>query len=88
MRISLSHDRSEVPMARRTFDAFDVLQVLEHSHAGRPKLVIADGLGPDPETVRKYVASAEAAGIAPDHSCPELGPVRVVTPRRGSRGET
>lgn len=52
-------------MARRTFDVIDVVEVLEHWHAGRPKLVIAESLGLDVKTVRKYVAAAEAAGMAP-----------------------
>ena len=43
----------------------DVVEVLEHWHAGRPKLVIAQSLGLDVKTVRKYVASAESAGIVP-----------------------
>ncbi|MDQ6614478.1 MAG: IS21 family transposase, partial [Actinomycetota bacterium] len=41
------------------------VEVLQHWHAGRPKSVVADSLGVDPKTVRKYVAKAEAAGIAP-----------------------
>ena len=52
-------------MARRTFDVIDVVEVLAHWHAGRPKLVIAESLGLDVKTVRKYVAPAEAAGIVP-----------------------
>lgn len=43
----------------------DVVEVLEHWHAGRPKLVIAQSLGLDVKTIRKYVAPAEAAGIVP-----------------------
>jgi len=43
----------------------DVVEVLEHWHAGRPKLVIAESLGLDVKTVRKYVAPAEAAGMVP-----------------------
>lgn len=43
----------------------DVVEVLEHWHAGRPKSVVASSLGLDPKTVRKYVAPAEAAGMAP-----------------------
>lgn len=43
----------------------DVVEVLQHWHAGRPKTVIASSLGVDPKTVRKYVAPAEAAGMAP-----------------------
>lgn len=43
----------------------DVVEVLQHWHAGRPKSVLADSLGIDAKTVRKYVAPAEAAGLAP-----------------------
>ena len=43
----------------------DVVEVLQHWHAGRPKAVVAASLGVDVKTVRKYVAAAEAAGIRP-----------------------
>ncbi|MHB8506524.1 MAG: IS21 family transposase [Acidimicrobiales bacterium] len=43
----------------------DVVEVLQHWHAGRPKSVVASSLGIDNKTVRKYVAKAEAAGLAP-----------------------
>ena len=43
----------------------DVVEICQHWHAGRPKTVIAASLGVDPKTVRKYVAPAEAAGLAP-----------------------
>ena len=43
----------------------DVVEILQHWHAGRPKLVLAASLGVDPKTVRKYVAPAEAEGIRP-----------------------
>ncbi len=43
----------------------DVVEVLQHWHAGRPKTVVAASLGVDVKTVRKYVAAAEAAGISP-----------------------
>jgi transposase len=43
----------------------DVVEVLQHWHAGRPKSVLASSLGIDPKTVRKYVAPAEAAGLSP-----------------------
>jgi hypothetical protein len=43
----------------------DVIEVLEHWHGGRPKIVVAASLGVDPKTVRKYVAPAEAAGLVP-----------------------
>jgi hypothetical protein len=43
----------------------DVVEILQHWHAGRPKLVLSASLGVDPSTVRKYVAPAEAEGIRP-----------------------
>ena len=43
----------------------DVVEILQHWHAGRPKVVVASSLGVDVKTVRKYVAPAEAAGIVP-----------------------
>ena len=43
----------------------DVVEVLQHWHAGRPKTVVASSLGVDPKTVRKYVAKAVEAGMAP-----------------------
>ncbi len=43
----------------------DVVEILQHWHAGRPKLVLSASLGVDPKTVRKYVAPAEAEGIRP-----------------------
>jgi Integrase core domain len=52
-------------MARRQFEVIDVVEVLQHWHAGRPKSVVASSLGIDPKTVRKYVAAAEGAGLMP-----------------------
>lgn len=43
----------------------DVVEVLQHWHAGRPKSVVSSSLGIDPKTVRKYVAKAAEAGLAP-----------------------
>jgi transposase len=43
----------------------DVVEILQHWHAGRPKTVVAASLGLDAKTVRKYVAPAEAAGLVP-----------------------
>lgn len=43
----------------------DVVEILQHWHAGRPKSVVASSVGVDPKTVRKYVAPAEEAGMAP-----------------------
>ena len=52
-------------MARRQFEVIDIVEVLQHWHAGRPKSVVASSLGIDDKTVRKYVAPAEAAGLVP-----------------------
>jgi transposase len=52
-------------MARRQFEVIDIVEVLQHWHAGRPKSVVASSLGIDDKTVRKYVAPAEAAGLTP-----------------------
>ena len=43
----------------------DVVEILQHWHAGRPKTTVAASLGVDVKTVRKYVAKAEAEGICP-----------------------
>ena len=43
----------------------DVVEVLQHWHAGRPKSVVASSLGVDQKTVRKYVRPAEDAGLSP-----------------------
>ncbi len=52
-------------MARRRFEVLDVVEIYQHWDAGRPKAVIADSLGVDVKTVRKYVRLAEHAGISP-----------------------
>ena len=52
-------------MARRTFDVIDVTEILVHWHAGRSLNEMSDSLGVDRKTIRKYVAPAVAAGIAP-----------------------
>jgi hypothetical protein len=52
-------------MARRTFDVIDVAEILVHWHAGRSLTEMAGSLGVDRKTLRKYVAPAVAAGIAP-----------------------
>jgi hypothetical protein len=52
-------------MARRTFDVIDVAEILVHWHAGRSKNEMAESLGVDRKTLRKYIAPAEAAGIVP-----------------------
>jgi len=43
----------------------DVVEILQHWHAGRPKAVIAESLGVDRRTVRKYVEAVEAHGLSP-----------------------
>ena len=43
----------------------DVTEILLHWHAGRSKNGMAASLGVDRKTLRKYIAPAEAAGIAP-----------------------
>lgn len=43
----------------------DVVEILQHWYAGRPKTVVAASLKVDPKTIRKYVAPAEAAGLVP-----------------------
>jgi transposase len=52
-------------MARRTFDVIDVAEILVHWHAGRSLSEMAESLGVDRKTLRKYVAPAAAAGIVP-----------------------
>ena len=53
------------PVARRTFDVIDICEIFTHGHAGRSKNEIAGSLGLSRNTVRKYVAAAEAAGMVP-----------------------
>ncbi len=43
----------------------DIVEVLQHWHAGRPKAVIAESLGVDRKTIGKYVAPAVDAGLVP-----------------------
>jgi transposase len=52
-------------MARRTFDVIDVTEILVHWHAGRSLNEMSSSLGVDRKTIRKYIAPAIAAGIAP-----------------------
>jgi transposase len=50
-------------VARRTFNVVDVTEILVHWHAGRSISEIAESLGVDRKTVRKYVSPAIAAGM-------------------------
>ena len=43
----------------------DITEILIHWHAGRSQYELADSLGVDRKTIRKYVAPAEEAGFAP-----------------------
>jgi len=43
----------------------DIIEILEHWYASRPKVVVAESLGIDPKTVRKYTGRAEEAGFVP-----------------------
>jgi transposase len=52
-------------MARRSFDVIDVVEILQHWHAGRSKSQVAASVGVDRSTVAKYVARAEAEGLRP-----------------------
>jgi transposase len=52
-------------MARRTFDVIDVTEILVHWHAGRSLSEMAQSLGVDRKTLRKYITPARAAGITP-----------------------
>jgi hypothetical protein len=52
-------------MARRCFYVIDIVEILVHWHAGRSQHELADSLGVDRKTIRKYVAPAVAAGMVP-----------------------
>ena len=52
-------------MARRTFDVVDVSEILVHWHAGRSQAEVAESLGVDRKTVKKYLTPAIEAGIVP-----------------------
>jgi len=52
-------------MARRYFEMFDIAELLQHWYANRPKAVIAESLGVDRATVRKYIGRAEGLGLKP-----------------------
>ena len=58
-------------MARRAFNVVDVTEIFIHWYAGRSISEVATSLGVDRKTIRKYLAPAVAAGLAPG------GPVMV-----------
>jgi transposase len=50
-------------MARRTFEMIDLVEIYVHWFAGRSQAQIADSLGIDRKTVRKYLAPVAAEGL-------------------------
>ena len=52
-------------MTRRAFDVRDIVEILMHWHAGRPKAVIAEASGWTGAPSRKYVAKAAGGRPAP-----------------------
>lgn len=52
-------------MSRRTLDVVDLVELFVHWEAGRSQVQISESLGLDRKTVRKYLAPAVAAGLAP-----------------------
>ena len=52
-------------MARRSFAVRDIAEIIEHWYAGRCLQAVANSLGVDRKTVRKYAAIARAAGFQP-----------------------
>ena len=52
-------------MGRRSFDVVDLTELFVHWEAGRSQVQIAESLGLDRKTVRKYLAPAVAEGLAP-----------------------
>jgi transposase len=52
-------------MARRTFTMVDLIELYVHWYAGRSKSALAESLGLDRGTIRKYLAPAETAGLTP-----------------------
>jgi len=51
----------------------NVVEVLEHWAAGRPLRAIAESLGLDRNTVRKYIGPAREAGFGPGNGGPPEG---------------
>lgn len=52
-------------MARRSFTVIDVTEILVHWHAGRSINEVHESLNVDRKTIRKYIAPAIDAGMAP-----------------------
>src|SRR4029453_10733773 len=60
-------------MGRRSLLVANVVEVLEHWAAGRPLRAIAESLGLDRNTVRKYISPAREAGFGPGNGAPPEG---------------
>ena len=60
-------------MGRRGLQVANVVEVLEHWAAGRPLRAIAESLGLDRNTVRKYITPAREAGLGPGSGAPPEG---------------
>jgi len=65
-------------MGRRSLLVANVVEVLEHWTAGRPLRAIAESLGLDRNTVRKYITPAREAGFGPGTGPPPEGWVAFV----------
>jgi len=52
-------------MARRTIEVKNIVELMVHWHAGRRIGEVAESLGVDPKTIRKYTAPAIEAGLVP-----------------------
>src|SRR5262245_60486242 len=74
-------------MGRRSLQVANVVEVVEHWAAGRPLRAIAESLGLDRNTVRKYISPAREAGFGPGSGVPPEGWVAFVArvcPRLGT----
>jgi hypothetical protein len=62
---SRSYELTGALMARRTFDVPNVTEILVHWDAGRSQSEIADSLGLDRKTVKKYLGCVIPEGAGP-----------------------
>ena len=53
----------------------DVVEILAHWYAGRPKVEVARSLGVDPKTVRRYVAAGGGGRDDPGRPAGQRGAV-------------
>jgi hypothetical protein len=52
-------------MARRSFVMLDLVELFTHWQSGRSQVQLAESLGIDRKTIRKYLAPAIAEGVEP-----------------------